>query len=346
MDLDRRRFITFAGMATAGFLAEGCTPTVTPQSRNEASRTVANPEASPIPEDPKQILTNEIHALPDSHIKTALQARVIPFMRTPTPSLVLSGIDLPITSVTVRESVTQNAAETSNIHATYTKRGTIAPTIYTPVADSPIVLPLMHILRPSETALIPKQNFLSDGTPFATIAWTPDSRIDKALAPEIVVTINVNGTNLNTTALKNLKTFGYIKEASTFLLDHLHMEATIKKMQQYNLPTHLNATDPAGTISSIPIIAEGANNIFRANGRSKAIMDLAGYVVGIKALAKSPAYQLMLKAGLIDATLGEKITNADLGKTPEDILQKSYEFVLNNPEVTTLIHQGNINQLP
>ncbi len=334
--IDRRELLKKAFLEGSGLLLLGCAsprrvPTVTPEMRQ-------------VPTDYKKRTVMEISALPDSLVKRALVARVVPLLEAKPPfNLTVSGVDIPVHNMTVDESLV--TSEVTRVDATYNSRKTI-PTGYHPVSNFATKIPGIGILKPSEWDQVPTDTRLPDGTWFLNFNGTPVGFIGKSIHPHISVTVGWNGNPNRLNVLQPLRTLGYIKEACSFLLDILRMEATLEKMKQFNLPTHIDARDPGGKVENFCILPEAFVAIGQQSGRSQALLDIAGYVISLRALATTSGYQTMIEAGVIDQNMVSLLAQADLGSTDRDLFLKSYEWALNTPEAQTFPHVGDMNKIP
>ncbi len=339
--MERRTFLTgILGLSGMALLNEACRP-VTQLASTSKPAPVENFQAS---EDPKRQAVAEIHALPDSNIKKALESRIVPLLEAKLPfTLNFTDVEIVVNNMTVEETLTHGSE--TRVDASYNGRKTTS-TAYHPVSTFDTKIPGLAIVKPSEASQIPAASKLPDGTWFLNFNGTPSGFIDRTIHPHISVNVRWSGTPTSADYVPVLRSYGYVKEACSFLLDILRIEATIEKMKQFGLLTNIDARDPNGKVENITIIPEAFAAISGQKGRSQALLDMAGYLLSLKALTQSPSYQTMVYSGALDRSFVPLIARADLGTSDRDIFLKSFEWALNTPEAQRFPHQGDISKIP
>lgn len=340
--MNRREFLGFAVVGGIAILNEACAPAQNRQPT--ALPRFVSPEVPKAEIDYKQRLVAEIQGLPESDIKTALEARVVPMFQATTPFVLnLDGEEIWVNRVSVRDEVAQS--HETGVDATYNGRKAIADLKYHPTAYFQTKIPALGLLKASETPKIPQENKLPDGSLGVRFDGDTDGFLDKSIAPDIAVTVKWDGKRDTAAYIPALRTYGYIKEACSFLVDLLRTEATIQKMHELGLPTRIDARDQYGNLATISAIPEALVVINGTKGRTLALLDLAAYGLALKVLTGTNALQILTGFGGIDAALLRSVEQTDFGSENEMFL-RSFAWALNTPEAHKLPHKGDINKIP
>lgn len=292
----------------------------------------------------KRKLVQEIERLPQSPIKTLLQQRIKPYYQFNYPKIVdFAGIEINIQNPEVRLR-TENINQVSG---RFTFRGSRPSEPLYPTQTTVVKIPYVGLILDSERAEIPPQNVASDGTPLLEITFLPNIPFYTGFSPLMEVT--TPDPSASKPGYKKLyevfERFVFIKEACSHLVFDLWVEEVAKKMRQLNLQSNVEARRRDGAKINTEIISQSINQMHDFNGRIAATIDIAAYLVTLKAVEGTE----LTDTQYMDENFKRayvSMRGVDLGETPRDILYNSLRWVLTTPEAKLLYHVGDLNKIP
>lgn len=271
-----------------------------------------------------------IEELPPSPIKNLLLERALIYFRQ--PARTIGNVEFRLEKPTV----SQKTWDKPQVYGEFTPRlsSGISPEFFYPRNDTSRLIPYFFELeQPYQTVQV---NF-SRGVGLATgfrpsiTITTPRSEI---IQPQYRDLLHAN------------EKFVFTKEACTVLFFDLLLEKTIMSMEKEGLPTHIEVISRDGqTTLNIEFLSQALGLLNNQDGRTKAIIDIAGYVLALKALQDTEVANLIIQDPKIRTVLPD-IQAIDLGKTPDELFFKTFVWILLNPQVQMLPHLGDIDKLP
>lgn len=329
MRIERRGFLKLLGGAGAALL----------------SGSVIGPE--PMPHEfslGKKKLIREIDNLPPSTIKTLLAQRIRPYYQFNYPKIVdFAGIEIKIQNPEVRLR-TENVNQVSG---RFTFRESRPSEPLYPTQTTVVKIPYVGLLLDSERAEIPPQNLAADGTPFVEITFPKDRPFYTGFSPLVEITTpNPDVIRPGYEKLyKALERFVYVKEACSHLVFDLWVEEVAKKIRELNLQSVVEARKADGSKTTAEIVSQSTNVIYNFNRRPVAAIDLASYLVAVKAAEGTE----LVDPQYMDENFKRAYVSmggVNLGETPRDILYNSLRWALTTPEAKLLRHIGDLTKIP
>lgn len=337
--LSRRSFfgaslVFFSALSAA---CKGSEKTATP---------IASPLSTPEVENGVDKLKTVVESLNPSPIKDLLIQRVLRYYQNPRSQFVeLAGVRIPIfdsgVDITIIDRVGVGGAFSS-------RKSNKAPfEVLYPTKATFTLIPLVDLFAEVETNAYPQIAKLADGIRVISINFSPQTPTYEGVYPRI----SMQRPNPRLVKPDDQQFYQVnegtvlVKEACANLLYEILLEETIKKMQQYNLPTSIEVRKANGSITQSEIVNQALTLISGPLGRSQAILDLASYLVGFKAISGTVMGEEQFQAPYIREVLGPT-KDMNLGNSPEAILANSFHWVLANPSALKLPHVGDLNRIP
>lgn len=329
MRMERRGFLKLLGGAGAALF----------------SGSAIGPEPAPkeLPLGKKK-LNQEIDNLPPSTIRKLLTQRIKPYYQLEYPKTVdFAGLEIRIKESEVKLR-TQNINQVSG---RFTFRGSVPSEPLYPAQAVVVKVPYVGLILESEKGEIPPQNLASDGTPLLEITFPPNIPFYTGFSPLMEVTtpdpsaIKPGYENL----YEVFERFVFVKEACSHLVFDLWVEEVAKKMRQLNLQSSVEARRRDGSTINAEIISQSINQMHEFNGRIAAAIDLASYMVALKAVEGTE----LADTRYMDENFKRAyatMRGVSLGETPRDVLYNSLRWALTNPEAKLLYHVGDLTRIP
>lgn len=339
--MERRAFIEYSVRILGGSalgLQAGCVPQSPTQPKPVETKPLTTNELN------KLRVIREVKELPESSIKRALQSRVVPILEGQIPQVLnINGVEILIEEFTVTQS--SKIASGISLQATFTPRRAAPQNRFQAISPLELKVPLVGITRPEEIGAFSSQNVLPDGTPLIVGNLKIGDRVSNVWSPEINVQTTWDGKQGSSNQEEVFKSWGFLKEACALLLEILRMEATIAKMKEFGLfvPSDFLNQDQQ-KISLVPLV-DVMQILQNKLGRSAAMLDLTGYVVGLRALYGGPKFEALSKISTHREFMRPLVKDLNLGEGV-DIYLKSCSVVLNNPQTRKFDYVGDMNLIP
>lgn len=146
--------------------------------------------------------------------------------------------------------------------------------------------------------------------------------------------------------LENFERVTLIKEACAHLLFDLWVEEAVKTMHRLGLDPLVEVRQPNGQTKKAEAMIQSLVGFFDAKGRFAAALDLAGYLLGFKAIEGTelddPNYT---DANILKVV--PKMRPVNLGTSGKEILTTSLNWAINTPEADTFLsHVGSLRSIP
>lgn len=329
MRLERRGFLRLLGLSGAALF----------------SGSAIGPEPAPkeLPLGKKK-LNQEIDNLPPSTIRTLLTQRIKPYYQLEYPRTVdFAGIEIKIQNPEVRLR-TENVNQVSG---RFTFRESRPSEPLYPTQTTVVKIPYVGLLLDSERAEIPPQNLAADGTPFVEITFPKDRPFYTGFSPLVEITTpNPDAIKPGYEKLyKVLERFVYVKEACGQLIFDLWVWEVVKKMQQLGFGATIEAKKGNGSMITDEIVSQAITVIHNYNRRTVAAIDLASYLVAVKAAEGTE----LVDPQYMDENFKKvyvSMRGVNLGETPRDILYNSLRWALTTPKAKLLYYVGDLTKIP
>lgn len=333
--ISRGQFLSSLGLTGLGILA-ACSPGPSPE----------NPPSNEL----RNRLLKELFGLPERPIKAVLVDKILPyFQKKPPFTLNRSGLDLNIYRFDIDQRRTQDTEVTGELNLFYGQ--SLTNTLHASVGITKTKIPVPNIIKEGEIALASPEDLAPDKK---TLLVSYDIHsgyfIPNGLYPKIIITSpSPEDTRINRTNLTAVESYMLIKEACTLLFADIMLEETYKRAQELGLPIKVKAQDTQGktvdaeAITSLWLkLKENTDNLF---GRTLAAVDLAGYLIALKAFEQTPTIKELAKDSRYESIM-RFLPSINLGTTPHDIWERSLEQALTNSALSTLKFEYNINKIP
>lgn len=341
--IGRRRILV--ALALSPLVLTGCAPSGKAPKTDSPDNLF--PEGAEVP-GARERLVSEINTLPQSPIKNALIERVLPYYQTQTP-FVLNRSGLKINVYSSHISHTKTRGNENMAWAGLHKQSVVAPDNLHTTETLSVKMPLPGLRTSEELASVPVNSLAPDQkTPWIDFTINPQDYIQGGIQPEILITTTHPGLlNAADRILEaNAEKFLFVKEACSFLFIDMYLEQMYKKSQELGLQTTVNVKDQKDNIREVEVLTTAWDILMQFGGRTKAITDLAGYVLALKALSGTSVSQELAKRAARYGPAINLLASKDLGTTPESILVKTIDLVMRSPEIQAFDHQGDISKIP
>jgi hypothetical protein len=344
MSLERFR-AHFAAFALVGVLTlSGCSSDL-PSGQAALEESIS----SEIPNSPRARLIYEVDELPETSVKRVLISRALPYYQNQTPFTIdRSSLKVNVYSANISYDVGLDQKE-SGIFIMHGKNMPSA-NMWVRSPESVIrKIPLPNILMASDVDSVPKNNIGPDGKTFLmNFQINKGDYVPAGVYPEISVTSPdpkiIKDSEKDFYA--SMERFAYIKELSSLLFVDLTMEEIYKAARRDNLSTTVNVKDVSGNMREVEIITDFWNTLFNFTpGRMMAVVDIAGYLMAMKAFQGTEMIGELSRDANINPALS-LISKTDLGDTPHEIWLNTFNLIMSHPELQSLPHKGDMNKLP
>lgn len=343
MRLERREFLRLLGGAGAalfsGFAVSCVEPQPTPAQAPEKSRELSLG---------KKKLNQEIDNLPTSLIKTLLVQRIKPYYQIDYPRTInYAGVEVEIFEPRIRLATGEIANKVSGLFTAREGITSYVEPLY-PLQTERIKVPYVGLLSEVEKRrLFPPQNIASDGTPFIEIIFSSSEGPFYAGFTPLIQIITPNPLLIKPEkrrTIEALERFAYIKEACSHLLFDLWTEEMAKKMQELGFRSTIEVRRRDGLPIAAEVVSSVATQINNFAGRMIAALDIASYLVAVKAAEGTE----LVDPQRTDENFRKAYSRMDvnLGETAQNILYNSLRWALITPEAKLLDHVGDLTRIP
>lgn len=327
-------------LTVGGLLATGC---------GFANSGESSPLREPTTVTPRERLFREVDELSPSLIKDLLIKRALPYYEKEPPfdsfEINRSGLTFKVHSADI-DSTTHNR---ELFIATLSIRSKDFQGLegYKLLSDVRIRVPLIGMVLENERRLFPPENLASDGTPFMVKVYSAGDTMWDGVFPKIkIIKPDANVVKpANKEFWDAMEKYAYIKELCSLLAYDLQLEETYRKMLDMGSETYLEVEDKNGSRVKVEIVTQLITSIDGREGRWKAIMDLAGYMLGLKALEGTSIATVLSRQPSIKAAQ-ESIGTLDLGNNEGVLMANTRRWILSSPEARKLVHAGNLQEIP
>lgn len=338
--MDRRAALMRMGVVLGHTVLLGCVP----------SEARLAPKPKEVVDPLRERLAFEVNELQASPLKELLKARALPYYQQRPPfSVNRSGFVFSVHDIRIGE---QTQAETDvtkdqlrgSFHPAYKP----SPHPYRMIEEFATNLPFMGMLTEEEKPLVPRGGLTSEGIPFANFKFPANVTVYDGSSPgiEIIKPASRFITLQNRRYIEAAERFAYIKELSTLLGYDIQIEQTYLKMRQMNWDTHTNVMDDRGQRTRVEMVNQIMLEIYSKNGRWPAVLDLAGYALGFKAIEGTELASLLSTASTPYRLAQQSLKGLNFGTTFDSAMDVARNWALKAPEARGLIYTGNLNLVP
>jgi hypothetical protein len=295
---------------------------------------------SPNSEAARSNLIQTIASLPDGILlKTALENNASRFARMSNPAFATFGPDFgpnvkfffQPTSVSLDRANTQNP-----VSGAYSPISRPPGEIYRLQSEAVVILPFPNLSSANDARHLP---LLPNGTPYFTVNHKAGVPVAEGFAPKIGVSVR---PQMNAQDEAVLRTYGLLKEAGSMWFDIYRNCTAMKIMQQHNLAYEFDASDQAGKVKKIEILAHTIGHVHNLETRWMATTDLSGYLIGLHALRSLSTRHIntLLALGDLDKNAVNEALSIDLGTTENEMFQRVSRWAIDFPSANTFQHVG------
>lgn len=313
----------------------------------KSEKRTAPPIETPLGADiGKQRLIKELDKLPDSVVKSLLQARIKPlFGQNPPSSLNYDGLDIKLS----RSAVVLKNLNANSVSGHFTPRDSSTTKLEPlfPTKNSTLRLPYRGLMLDTEKQNFPPRNLDTDGNLLIDVEFPIDKPFYEGLSPVITVVAPDPAVLVenNRQIYKNLERLVLVKEACTFLLVDIFISEAVRKMHEAGFDITIEAKDRSGKIRQGEALIQSLALANNALGRIAAAIDLGGYLLAFKAVEGTEIDPEKLDESFAMARSSMKAV--ELGTLPKDVLYNSFHWAITDPDASQQLHHvGNINKIP
>lgn len=340
--VDRRSFLKLTVFAAAEVVLTAC------QSKSKAPAQSVAEKAKAEGRDldsPLEIAKKAIADLPPTYLKQLLEQRVLTFYTEQTLPFTVSRGDyqFPVWDRKLVQTL-HDMPDTVQGTFSFREQGTSFP-VYRPLSNVDLKYPLVGILTEEDKTRFEQGNIASDGTVFINIGYTPEHVFTDGVTPGIQIMKPRIVSPAKRDEINAYLTFSWVKEFYSLLLDDIGAELAYKKMHSLNFTTMINVQNDKGDIRNAEVIQMLRTSVHNQNGRTKAALDIGGYVLAAKAFEGTQVMSLVEKNKEY-ANAFSALRNLQLGNSPEQVMLDCYQWINNNPISENFKHEGRMQDLP
>lgn len=294
-------------------------------------------------------LLQEIDNLPQSAIKTLLTGRVKPvYQPNPPQTLDFDGEQVKIIDPIVRIETQQ----IPQVRGSFNFRGKSfveykpkEPLV--PLVPTTISFPYTGFVLASEARSLGAKIDSDDVIFQIPIEFSPNNPLYEGFYPMITVT-SADPATIKPEFLKLFqayRSFVYIKEACSQLLEDLWLTDATRKLHQKGIRTKIEVQRPNGEITDAEIISTLLISLIGLGGRTTAMFDIAGHIIALKAVEGTE----IASSSSLEPRIGQlakTVKDIDLGQTPTEIVYNSLKLALTLPEARAIHYVGDLNKIP
>lgn len=321
----RRTFL----VAAAGGLLVGCSKPETPIT----PQNIATPPTQTGPISPTERLVRVINELPTSPIKVLLDANVANlFSKKPTAIRHGNTAPIPIYEPRVNHAVNPNTGYNGN----YSVNSPATSKTYNTFQidkDVETFMVLTDLLKPEEATTFAQT---SDGLPYQKLSIPANFQVLEGLYPEI----NISTPRIPSAQIDPFERYIYGKEAASILAYMLLIQSIVTNAEKTGLSVDTQVGEKMHNL-----IPHMINRFERGSGRFQASLDLAGYVIALKAFEGTSVLENIVRSDPNYRDIVGKVLVTNFGSTPLTILRASLNLAINEPTTQKLRHAGDINKI-
>ena len=291
------------------------------------------PTAAPITVTPNDRLIQIINSLPNSSMKDLLNSHVIPIYTRRINSIQYGNTaPIPIYDPIITHTVVPN----SNFIGVYSpNQPAPGKSLFSMMNSQPseVHVVLKDILTEQEASTFPQTN---TGLPVASLKVAANTGFTVGIYPNISITT----PRMHPTQSEADEQYIYIKEACSLLATNLWFMSVSNYSEQTGLA--LNIVNQEGNHNLLPYIAQRFTS---SKGRLIASLDLAAYILSIKAFEGTNILPFIIQKDPRYLEITRIVTATDLGTQPLSIIRNSLRLAITDPTVRILDHSGDITDI-